>query len=250
MNIKLVISYDGTNYFGWQKTPFGKSIEETLEKAIGIVLQEKVSLEAASRTDRGVHAEGQVVRFSTSQTILDLRKLKKRINSLLPKDISILSIEEKSEEFHPTLSTTGKEYHYYICKGLFQLPHNRYFSWHFASDLCLEAMREEAKILIGTHDFSAFCNEQKQNPENKVRTLFSIEIIPLEENRIKISMKGNHFLYKMVRNIVGSLVYIGCGKLKPNSLLEILKSQDRKKAGLTAPAKGLRLHKVFYDLKK
>jgi len=244
-NIKLILAYEGTHYLGWQKTAMGPSIEEELEKAVTQILQHPVRLQAASRTDAGVHAEGQVVNFFT-ESEMPLDKLQKGLNGILPNDISVLKMEKAHEDFHPTLESCGKEYHYSVCLGPTQLPFYRNFSWHFTHPVIVEAMKRAALHLIGSHDFSAFTNERQ---ENNVREIFDITIESLD-NRIKIRVAGNNFLYKMVRNIVGTLLYVGCGKLTSEEIPAILKSKDRTLAGVTAPAIGLVLKEVFYDRKK
>lgn len=243
--VKLICSYDGTKYLGWQKTKMGKSIEETLEKTLSQILDEKIALQAASRTDAGVHSIGQVVSFYTPKS-LDLAKLQKGLNSLLPKDISISHAETVPESFHPTLDSLGKEYHYDICFGKVQAPFYRAYSWHFFYPLDFEKMRSASKHLIGTHDFSAFCNQRIRLRENKIRTIFSIDMILISEDRLQIRIRGNSFLYKMVRNIVGTLLYIGSGKLEEGCIPDLLLKKDRKLAGMTAPAHGLFLKEVFY----
>jgi tRNA pseudouridine38-40 synthase len=244
-NIKLILAYEGTHYLGWQKTTMGPSIEKELEKVLAQILRHPVDLQAASRTDAGVHAEGQVVNFFTEVKVA-LEKLHKSLNSLLPNDISVLKIEEAPEAFHPTLESQGKEYHYSICLGATQLPFYRNFSWHFIYPINIEEMKKAALHLKGQHDFSAFTNERQ---ENNMREIFDI-IIESFDSRLKIRVSGNNFLYKMVRNIVGTLLYVGCGKLSAQEIPVILKSKDRTLAGVTAPALGLVLKEVFYDTKK
>lgn len=241
-NIKLIIAYEGTHYLGWQKTAMGPSIEEELEKVLTQILRHPVALQAASRTDAGVHAEGQVVNFFT-EVEMPLERLQKSLNGLLPKDISVLKIELADKSFHPTLDSRGKEYHYSICLGSTQLPFHRNFSWHFSYPVNLEEMKKAAKHLKGRHDFSAFTNERQ---EDNVREIFDIMIEP-SADRLKIRVSGNNFLYKMVRNIVGTLLYVGCGKLSSEELPAILASRDRTRAGVTAPALGLILKEVYYD---
>lgn len=244
----MILSYEGTRYLGWQKTEMGPAIEESLEKVLRQILRvDKISLQAASRTDAGVHAAGQVVNFLTEAEI-DLFRLQGGLNALLPKDISIKKIEIAHQEFHPTLAAVGKEYHYLLCNSPFQLPFHRLFSWHYPSPLSLDLMRKAASYLIGVHDFSSFCNEQIFAKDDKIREIFSLEILSLPENRIRISVKGNRFLYKMVRNIVGTLVYVGSGKISLDAVPKILESRDRTQAGVTAPAHGLTLQEVFYPL--
>src|SRR3569832_1557498 len=154
-NIKLVLAYDGTAYLGWQKTEMGPSIEEELLKVLEQILQHPVKLQAASRTDAGVHAEGQVVNFFTEK---NTDRLLRGCNGLLPEDIRVLKVEEMPDRFHPTLGATGKEYHYSVCLGPTQLPFQRKFSWHFVKPVDVQKMREAAQFLIGRHDFSALTN--------------------------------------------------------------------------------------------
>jgi tRNA pseudouridine38-40 synthase len=246
-NIKLTVAYDGNNYVGWQKTRWGQSIEETLEKALTQILQHPICLQAASRTDAGVHANGQVVNFFTPRKDLCLKKLIIGLCALLPKDIAVLNAELAPFDFHPTLHSVKKEYHYYVCNGTTQLPQHRYFSWHYPPLLNISAMREGASLLIGEHDFSAFCNFKKNHKyKHFIRHLLEITIVELPDQRIRFEVIGNHFLYKMVRNLIGTLVYVGCQKIEVSAILNILKSGDRTQGGVTAPAHGLFLEKIYY----
>jgi tRNA pseudouridine38-40 synthase len=240
-NIKLIIAYEGTAYSGWQKTETGPSIEGELQKVLEQILQHPVKLQAASRTDAGVHAEGQVVNFFTER---DTSRLKQSCNALLPGDIRVMEMMEMPEGFHPTLQAKGKEYHYSVCLGQTQLPFDRRFSWHFVKPVDLELMRRAALFFIGKHDFSALTNEKQ---DDNVREVYSIKIDQVAENKIRIRVAGNNFLYKMVRNIVGTLVYVGCGMLKLEDAAKLLEKGDRTAAGMTAPAHGLTLKKVNYD---
>ncbi|PIS01924.1 MAG: tRNA pseudouridine(38-40) synthase TruA [Chlamydiae bacterium CG10_big_fil_rev_8_21_14_0_10_42_34] len=240
-SFKAVLSYDGTNYFGWQKTSTGPSIQEEFAKAILLITQEVVIPEAASRTDRGVHAVGQVVQFTLEKSI-DPHTLKNRLNAVLPADIRVIDLIVC--QFHPTLDSVGKIYHYQMCLDPILDPTKVRYFWHFYYPQDLERLRMAAKQLIGTHDFSAFANEEENRPKlNPICTVESIEF----ENGL-FTIQGDRFLYKMVRNIVGTLAYIGCGKLPKDSIKSILHLRDRKKAGVTAPAHGLYLHQVLYPL--
>lgn len=242
-NIKGVISYIGTHYLGWQKTKTGPSIEESLERVLSQILQEPISLQAASRTDRGVHAEGQVINFFTQKDTLDLERLTLSVRQLLPKDITLLSLEIAPEPFHPTLDALGKEYHYYITPAEYQLPFLKDFAWHLWEPLEISLMQEACNHFLGTQDFAAFTNERA---EDTIRTLYDLEVKPLSSQLMLIRIRGNSFLYKMVRNIVGTLLYIGCGKIKLADLPCVFASGRRALAGVTAPAHGLFLKKVFY----
>ena len=244
-NYKLLIAYKGTHYKGWQKTALGNSIEEMLERSIHQILRKTVPLQAASRTDAGVHAEGQVVNFLTDAPLPNLRRFLHGLNGTLPRDIRILSIEKTALSFHPTLHAIGKHYTYWICNQPVQLPFYRDLSWHFPYPLHIDLMQKSAEHLLGTHDFSAFCNERSLWTRDPVCTLTSIQIQPID-TRLCICIKGDHFLYKMVRNLVGTLAYVGCGKIPLDAIPSILSNQARVRAGVTAPAHGLSLNKVLY----
>lgn len=243
-NIRLDIAYDGTRYRGWQKTSSSPSIEEHVEKALQIILQEEVTLQAASRTDAGVHAWGQVVNFFTSKDNLTL--LQRSMNGLLPNDIIIRAATLASPDFHPTLDCTGKWYRYHINIGPVQLPHLRFTSWHVVKPH-LSLMQDAAKLLLGEHDFTAFCNHKNNETyATTIRSIDELEIKKVSETMIQIDVKGSNFLYKMVRNIVGTITYVGMGKIAVDEITTILHSKDRRHAGITAPAQGLTLQEVFF----
>lgn len=244
-NIKLVIAYFGASFAGWQKTKMRPSIEETLEKTLRQILQHEVKLQAASRTDAGVHAEGQVVNFKTSKSLC-LKSLQHSLNGMLPKAIAVVSAEEMPTDFHPTLSCLKKEYEYQICHDFLQMPFFRQTSWHFPFSLDVEQMEKAAGHLIDTHDFSTFCNERALWDRDPVCRIEKIEILPHREKRLSICMIGDHFLFRMARNIAGTLAYVGCGKMKAEQIPMILSGKDRTLAGITAPAHGLILKRVFY----
>lgn len=240
--MKLTICYDGSLYFGWQKTKMGPSIQEEIERAVLQITKERVHPEAASRTDRGVHAEGQVV-YLILDASWESSRLLCALNAVLPKDIRVREIQPADPSFHPTLNAVQKEYRYCLSTSPVENPTNRLYAWHFRYPLDLEKMRRGAEDLLGTHDFSAFCNERDPSP---ICTLKSIQF-HLSKEELQIAIIGDRFLYKMVRNLVGTLVYIGCGKLPSTCIPSLLASKNRRQGGITAPAHGLVLHKVFYD---
>ncbi len=247
-NIKMTLAYDGRAYLGWQKTKEGASIEETLQKVLETILQEQIALQAASRTDSGVHANGQVVNFMISKQSLDFRRLAISLNNLLPPDIAIIKIELAHPHFHPTLDCTSKEYHYWVCFSSYQLPFHRQYSWHIHHSLDFDQMNHAAARLIGEHDFSAFSNAKKNECyASTVRTINEIKIGEHPEQRAQFIIRGPQFLYKMARNIVGTLIEVGKGKIPAEKIISILKGGDRTSAGVTAPAHGLTLHQVFFD---
>jgi tRNA pseudouridine38-40 synthase len=241
-NVKLIISYDGSRFFGWQKTRTGPSIQEELEKAIARILGAPIEIEAASRTDRGVHAQGQVVHFLTNKTI-DPFRLRRALNAVLPEDISVRSVDLTDNHFHPTLHALSKEYHYWICNCAVQLPMNWRYSWHVHNQLDFKEMENSSRDFLGTHDFSAFTNEPV---DDAVRTIEHLSLHSCKDSRIRIEIRADRFLYKMVRNIVGTLVDIGRNKIAARSIPGILASKQRKNAGMSAPAHGLFLMEVFY----
>lgn len=245
-NLCLKIAYDGTCYKGWQKTKMGPSIESVLQENLEKILQSPIELQAASRTDAGVHADAQVVNFFVS-ALPDLSKLLFGLNCLLPKDVRVLDLSEAPASFHPTTSCKSKKYRYYFCHEEIPSPFNRLYSWHFPRNFDVQKVQEAIPHLIGTQDFRAFCNN-REGPAYKSyeRTIEELICVETEKKTFLFEIKGNSFLYKMVRNLVGTLVYVGIGKILPDELPAILTSQNRTLGGITAPAHGLFLHKVYY----
>ncbi|MCC5832852.1 MAG: tRNA pseudouridine(38-40) synthase TruA [Chlamydiales bacterium] len=242
-NLCLTISYDGSPFLGWQKTNAGPSVEGSLQNVLEQILQEPVCLQAASRTDRGVHAFGQVVNFFTKKAPPKIIS----INRLLPDTVRVLDMRIMPSDFHPSLDARGKLYSYNICFGPLQLPFHRAFSWHVPAEFELSFMRQAADLLTGEHDFSSFCNvHENLNYSHKYRRIDRIDFTLIEPGRLRIDIKGNHFLYKMARNIVGTLAYVAMGKLAVEAIPEILAAKERPFAGITAPAHGLTLQKVYY----
>ncbi len=249
INIRFLIAYDGTRYQGWQKGSEGKTVEEAIEKILSRIYQHPITLQAASRTDAGVHAKGQVVNFLAPKET-DLNKLIYSLNRLLPTDIFAREIEQAPDAFHPSLDAIAKEYRYYICNEQIQLPFHRLYSWHVYEELNFKAIEEGINFLCGKHDFSSFCNHKPSHRyEHFIREIFSIERVIIEEegkNRFYFTLKGDSFLYRMARNIVGTLIDVGLEKISPSDLNYILNAKDRKLAGISAPAHGLFLQRVFY----
>lgn len=252
MEIVLRIAYDGTRFLGWQKTNSDPiefpSIEYELECALERILQHPITLQAASRTDRGVHAVGQCVSFSTPKMITNLSTLSYGINAVLPPDIRIVdAFVSPYPDFHVTLSASHKEYHYKISYAKTLLPLLRFTHWHFPYALDFELMNKAASALVGTHDFKAFRNRRKeQKDSDTIRTLLSVIVVPTENECVLIKIKGTNFLYKMARNIAGTLAYIGSKKLPVASIHDLLQGAERKNSGITAPACGLTLYSVYY----
>lgn len=254
LHLRMHVAYEGSHFLGWQKTPTGPSIQEALEKALETLLGQPCITEAASRTDAGVHAHEQIVGVSISQIERPLfakqitcNKLLRGLNALLPKTIVIKHLEETTSTFHPSIDAKYKEYHYQIVYGHTHTPFLRNFSWHYPQFLDVNLMKQGIPLLLGVHDFSSFCNERNLCQINPICHLLKIVIEEDGLGYVKIRVFGNRFLYKMVRNLVGTLVYVGAGKLKVNDLPNILQARNRILAGMTAPAKGLFLHRVSYE---
>lgn len=244
-NYVLCIAYEGTLFLGWQKTPLGPSIEETLQSTLERILQTPICLQAASRTDKGVHAKQQWVNFLCDVPIVP-GMLRHSLNCLLPTSIRVLSVHEMPCTFHPTVHALAKEYHYHISLGPIQMPHERHFSWHVPYSLNLDKMQEARLHFLGTHDFSSFCNTHPNlNYKDKIRHISDISLIT-QGHQLQMCITGNHFLYKMVRNLVGTLVYVGRGKIEPSAIARILAACQRPESGITAPAHGLFLNKIYY----
>jgi tRNA pseudouridine38-40 synthase len=246
-HIVLQIAYDGSSYLGWQKTKEGLSIEATLEEVLSKIFSEKILIRAASRTDRGVHAEGQVVDFFCEKLPKSLDKVFVSLNQLLPPDIRCLNIDYAPYlAFHPSLSSTKKRYRYKISHTEVQLPCLRNTHWHVRNPLNVSLMQEGASLLIGTHDFRGLCNRRADlHEEDTVRTVYAIDIFENADELI-LDVTGNNFLYKMVRNIVGTLTWIGVGKIDLSAINKALHSRKRCMAGVTAPAHGLTLLNIEY----
>ena len=248
-HLVMLLTYDGTSYFGWQKTKHGPSIEAEVENVLQQVFQEPVALQAASRTDRGVHADGQVIDFFVSRTIPDLPRLVTSLNQLLPPDIRCLRIGvAPTEAFHPTLDVKKKQYRYSISTGPVQIPQQRFTHWHVYHPFDPLLLKTSAQLFIGTHDFRGLCNRRADlDEEHTVRTIFAINVTTdLPCHSLSITIEADHFLYKMARTIVGTMMWAAQGKLDIASIVTALTTRKRALAGVTAPAHGLTLAKVFY----
>ena len=241
-NLKVIIQYNGANYCGWQKQPDSLSIQGTIEKAIYEITKEEVKLTGSGRTDAGVHALGQVANFKLESSI-PVHKIPSALNAKLPKNISIIACTEVYDEFHSRYSAKGKRYRYLIYNNMYRSPIYKDTSYHVRYDLDFEKMCEEAKHLIGEHDFKGFMSSGS-SVNDTVRTIYDITL-EKQEDLIILEVEGNGFLYNMVRIIVGTLVDIGRGRIN-ESLKDIINSKNRGKCGPTAPARGLFLKKVDY----
>jgi tRNA pseudouridine38-40 synthase len=242
-NIKLVIEYDGTRYCGFQKQNKHNTIQAELEKALSQLLNEKISIISSGRTDSGVHAAGHVVNFTTTKK-LKVFNIIRGLNTLLPEDIAVKRAQYISSSFHARFSAKGKIYVYNLWNSERRSPLKRLYCYQYFFPLDCKKMREAAFRLQGKHDFRAF-GTQSKGKENTVRTIKRIDIRK-KGNLIRFIIEGDGFLYNMVRNIVGTLVWVGRGKLGVNDVSLLLAAQDRTKVPPTISACGLSLVKVIY----
>ena len=241
--IKLIIQYDGTNYCGWQEQPNGPSIQESVERALARILGQRVRVQAAGRTDAGVHALAMPATFRTASTT-PLRAFVEGINCYLPDDIAVQSAEEVPNDFRVIGGSRAKTYRYTIYNARQRSPLNRRTSWHVREPLDLTAMRTAAAYFIGEHDFAAF-RGQNCTAVTSRRRVDAVEIRQ-EGPCITIEVTGGGFLKHMVRIMAGTLVDIGRGRFTPPLVAELLKSPNRCLGGVTAPPQGLCLIEVEY----
>lgn len=249
--IKLTISYDGTNYSGWQKQRTVKTIQGEIEKCLCTMTTEDTSLHGAGRTDAGVHALAMTAHFSCLSR-LSCQDYLTGLNSMLPLDIRVLNVTQTAPDFHARFSATGKRYRYTIFNGEIQSPMDRLYTHHVKARLDRVAMRECLLRLIGTHDFSSFENTGTRDKsittgKGAVRTIHSANLQEEAEDKIILEFIGDGFLKNMVRNLAGTIIDAGKGKITAKDFSEILQAKDRTKARETAPAHGLTLVEVFYD---
>lgn len=245
--VKLVVAYDGTNYCGWQVQPGGNTIEDELNRHLSDLLQEEIRVIGASRTDAGVHALGNVAVFDTSAR-MPADKISYAMNTRLPSDIRIQDSCEVAADFHPRFCNTVKTYEYKILNKRFQDPVRRLYSLFYYIPLDVDRMRKAAAYMVGEHDFAGLCTH-KPEITNTVRTIYSLDI-EKKDDLITIRVRGNGFLYNMIRIIAGTLIRVGNGSFEPEYILEILQCRDRKKAGETARPEGLTLIKIEYTDKE
>lgn len=244
--IKLTVAYDGTNYCGWQLQKNGVTVEQKLNEAITQLTGEPVQVIGASRTDSGVHAMGNVAVFDTD-TRIPPEKLSYALNGRLPEDIRIQSSEEVPLTFHPRKANCVKTYEYRIWNHRFENPVKRLYDYFVFMPLDVDKMREAAAFLVGEHDFCSFASSGSQ-AEETVRRIYGLEVIQ-EGCEITLRVRGDGFLYHMVRIIAGTLIQAGIGAFPPSYVQEILDARDRQAAPQTAPARGLTLVEISYEKK-
>ncbi len=248
-NIRLEVAFDGTAYSGWQRQKDKRTIQGELERAVARMTGEPVTVHGAGRTDAGVHALAMAASFRTS-TDIPAAGLHKGLNSFLPEDIRVVSAVQAPPDFHPRKSAVGKIYAYHLSFGGPGLPTDRLYCWQLPVSLDLEVMESCLRLVIGTHDFSSFEATGSRDPElpgrGAVRTISAAELLHCRDSRIIIRLSGDGFLRHMVRNIVGTLVEAGRGRMDADGFATVIAARDRSVAGPTAPARGLFLEQVLY----
>lgn len=251
IKLKLTIAYDGARYQGWQVQKTGVGVQQKIEEAIARLLPEPVRVHGSSRTDTGVHALGMVahVEVPASAWRMPESKWPLALNAHLPEDIRVLSVRRCPPDFHARFHARGKQYRYFVWNHPAHHPLLRHLTWHVPRPLNLSLMRQAARFFLGRHDFRSFAANRNYEVENTVRTLTRLDIRRAGPQWTFI-IEGDGFLYKMCRGIVGTLVQVGLGRIPPQAIPEMLAQRDRRVAGMTAPAHGLVLWKVFYGRRR
>ena len=242
-NLKVFTAYCGTAYHGFQRQENAVGVQNILEEKLSLLTNGDVKINGCSRTDTGVHANEYCFSFETEHSI-PCNNIIRGMNSILPDDISILSCEEVPADFHARYSCIAKEYEYLILNRQSKDPFLADRALHYPFKLDIQLIEKAAQDFVGTHDFTSFCGTANLK-ENTVRTIEYFKVIQ-NENLVKLIVKGDGFLYNMVRIMVGTLIFINEGKLDAGSIPAIIEAKDRNLAGKTIGAQGLYLNKVFY----
>jgi len=248
LKFKLVIAYDGTGYEGWQVQKIGTGVQQIVETALAKLFPCAPRLHSSSRTDTGVHALGMVAHFEIprAEFKMNIGRLALAINAWLPEDVRVVSASGAKEKFHARFDAGGKQYRYFVWNHAAMNPLLRKTAWHVPRKLDLKAMRAAAKLFVGRRDFKSFAGTQNYEMKTTVRRLTRCDVRKSGAQYTFI-IEGDGFLYKMCRGIIGTIVQAGLGKFPPEEIKTMLAKADRRVAGMTAPAHGLVLWKVFYQ---
>ncbi len=243
-NYKLLIEYDGTRYYGWQRQPNQSTIQGKLESVLSVMCGKEVEVIGAGRTDGGVHASGMVANVNL-ETDSSPEEIREYLNRYLPDDIAVLEVREASPRFHARYNATGKTYCYTCYDGDVKPVFDRKYYTRLEEKPDVELMRQAAELLKGQHDFRNFC----VNPRMKKSTVRCVDkiLIEREGGYLRFTFHGTGFLQNMVRIMVGTLLEVGCGRMTVEQVRQVLENQERQKAGPTAPAQGLCLMQVDYE---
>lgn len=246
-NYRVVVHFDGTEYYGWQfQRPEYRTIQAELIRVLKIIAKKQVLVTGSSRTDAGVHSSGLTANFHLPITI-EPESLRRALNSLLPKDIRIMECQLMDKAFNARFGAHSKTYVYRIFTGQVQSPFNQRFALHIPFPLDVKAMRKAARHFVGAKDFSSFTADEPGKKRAREVAMFKMQV---KNEEITFSVRGKSFLRYMVRNMVGTLIDVGKGKIKADEIPAIFAAKDRRRAGQTAPAKGLTLVKVEYQLQQ
>ncbi|HYG24974.1 MAG TPA: tRNA pseudouridine(38-40) synthase TruA [Verrucomicrobiae bacterium] len=245
---RLTIAYDGTHYEGWQVQKIGRGVQAILEQAIARIFSHPHRVHSSSRTDTGVHALAMVAHFDVpaAECRIDPRKLVLALNAHLPDDIRVTAASLAKRNFHARFDASGKEYRYFVWNHAAMNPLLRHHAWHVPKPLDFNAMKSAAQLFVGRHDFQSFSSNPGYKKESTVRTVTHCQV-RRRGPQVIFTIRGDGFLYKMCRGIAGTLVQVGLGKFVAADIEMMLRKADRRVAGMTAPAHGLVLWKVFYD---
>lgn len=242
-NLLMTIQYDGSAYHGWQVQSNALTVQEVFQNAVEKVFRSRLDIKGCSRTDSGVHANMYCVSLKTDMNIDCLGALR-AMNTALPPDIAVIDCREVPSDFHPRYSCKSKEYVYKIYNGSIRNPFLQKYAFHYRYALDAELMDREAQAFLGKHDFSGFCSA-RSDIEDTVRFVKNVSV-KREGDMVLFTVEADGFLYNMVRIMVGTLLFVNEGKIKPGELKDVIDSKDRSRAGKTAPPQGLYLNRVNY----
>ena len=242
-NLLLTISYDGSNYHGWQVQKNAVTVQEVFQNAVKKLFKQNIAIKGCSRTDSGVHANKYCVSFKTD-TDIPCENIIMALNSYLPDDIAVLNCTEMDIDFHARYNVVKKEYVYIINNSKISNPFLRNYAFWYRYDIDTDYLNEQAQAFVGTYDYSGFCSANS-GVEDTVRTVHSFEV-SRKGDIVYFKVSADGFLYNMVRIMVGTLLFVNEGKIKKDELKNVILSKNRKLAGKTAPPQGLYLNDVIY----
>lgn len=242
-NLLLTISYDGSNYHGWQVQKNAVTVQEVFQNAVKKLFNQNIDIKGCSRTDSGVHANKYCVSFK-ADTDIPCENIIMALNSYLPDDISVLSCSDMDIDFHARYNVVKKEYVYIINNSKIRNPFLRNYTFWYRYNIDADYLNEQAQAFVGTYDYSGFCSAHS-GVEDTVRTVYSFEV-SRKGDMVYFKVSADGFLYNMVRIMVGTLLFVNEGKIKKDELKNVILSKNRKLAGKTAPPQGLYLNDVKY----
>ena len=239
------IQYDGTRYAGWQLQPDHLTVQQVMEEAVARVTSETPRVHASGRTDAGVHAKGQRAHFDLHKASADRSRLTRSLNAVLPDDVRVADLQPVTDDFHARFDAVAKEYRYFVWNDRWTPPELRLYRHRVNSKLDVEAMTAAAAVFLGKHDFASFTANPNREVETTARTITQFDIFARRPD-IEFRVRGNGFLYRMVRSLIGCLLDVGLGKLSTDDVNRLLQAAERTRKVKTAPAKGLFLWEVWY----